>query len=193
MRWRGSGWQPGSDASATAAVTVTIAQLDTDLELSWLHDSSLRSHEVCHDNGPDFSPGSGSAQLLDTLCQPASGDTVTYLHTGVGGDPAQNHCYLVRADDGAAYTLSNRVAAFNFSLEPGTPPPAPDLAIASGDGNSFAFPGEDLAYTITYSYTGTALATGVIITETLPADTTFNPAGSAAGCGPSARVFTYRG
>jgi uncharacterized repeat protein (TIGR01451 family) len=56
-----------------------------------------------------------------------------------------------------------------------------DLSISKGDGGATASPGSVIAYTLNYSNTGTIMAAGVIITETLPASTSFNPDQSDPG------------
>jgi uncharacterized repeat protein (TIGR01451 family) len=56
-----------------------------------------------------------------------------------------------------------------------------DLSISKGDGGATASPGSVIAYTLNYSNTGTVMAAGVIITETLPASTSFNPDQSDPG------------
>ena len=56
-----------------------------------------------------------------------------------------------------------------------------DLALTKSDGDLTATPGAVIAYTLTYTNTGNQDATGVVITETVPANTTFNAAGSTGG------------
>ncbi|MCK9487705.1 MAG: isopeptide-forming domain-containing fimbrial protein [Dehalococcoidia bacterium] len=51
---------------------------------------------------------------------------------------------------------------------------APDLVVTKDDGVTQTKPGLDIVYTITYQNVGDADATGVVITETVPAHTTFN-------------------
>ncbi len=58
---------------------------------------------------------------------------------------------------------------------------APDLTIAKDDGGITASAGVSVVYTLTYANVGTQDATGVEITETVPANTTFDPANSTAG------------
>jgi uncharacterized repeat protein (TIGR01451 family) len=53
-----------------------------------------------------------------------------------------------------------------------------DLAISKTDGGITASPGGLITYTLAYSNSGELSAAGVVITETLPANTTFNAAGS---------------
>jgi uncharacterized repeat protein (TIGR01451 family) len=63
---------------------------------------------------------------------------------------------------------------------------APDLTIAKSDGDASVAPGGTVSYTLTYSNTSTGGATGVVLTETVPANTTFNAGASTAGwvCAP---------
>jgi uncharacterized repeat protein (TIGR01451 family) len=54
-----------------------------------------------------------------------------------------------------------------------------DLQINKTDGGITTAPGDVVAYTLTYANVGGVTATGVVITETVPANTTFNAAASA--------------
>jgi uncharacterized repeat protein (TIGR01451 family) len=58
---------------------------------------------------------------------------------------------------------------------------AVDLTLSKDDGGASAVAGDTIAYTLTYNNVGTAGATGVVLTETVPADTTFNPGASNPG------------
>ena len=56
-----------------------------------------------------------------------------------------------------------------------------DLTITNDDGALTVLPGGTVIYTIDYSNVGTVDATGVVITETLPANSSFDPTNSTAG------------
>ena len=58
---------------------------------------------------------------------------------------------------------------------------SPDLYISQTDGGSRTIPGNTLVYTMTYQNRGNQAATGVIITQRVPSNTTFNPALSSSG------------
>ena len=58
---------------------------------------------------------------------------------------------------------------------------APDLTIDKDDGLTVVAPGTPLAYSLTFDNVGDQDATGVTITDVVPAYTTFNPAGSSPG------------
>jgi uncharacterized repeat protein (TIGR01451 family) len=64
---------------------------------------------------------------------------------------------------------------------------APDLSITKSDGGASVAPGGTVSYTLTYANAGNRGASGVVLTETVPASTTFNPGASTAGwvCAPS--------
>ncbi|HEY0780820.1 MAG TPA: IPTL-CTERM sorting domain-containing protein, partial [Thermoanaerobaculia bacterium] len=64
---------------------------------------------------------------------------------------------------------------------------AVDLSITVSDGGASVGPGGTVTYTLTYANTGSIGATGVMITETVPANTTFNAGASTAGwsCTPN--------
>ena len=61
---------------------------------------------------------------------------------------------------------------FNFNLQ-----------LAKTDGGVTTAPGGTIVYTLTYTNTGLITATGVMITETVPDNTTFNQANSTGGWG----------
>ncbi len=63
----------------------------------------------------------------------------------------------------------------------------PDLSITKSDGGASAAPGGTVAYTLTAANGGGQAATGVVLTETVPANTTFNAGASTAGwsCAPN--------
>ena len=56
-----------------------------------------------------------------------------------------------------------------------------DLSITKDDGGITAVPGDTITYTLTYSNSSSQLASGVVITETVPANSQFNPTASSAG------------
>jgi len=58
---------------------------------------------------------------------------------------------------------------------------APDFSITKSDGGASVAPGGTASYTLTYANAGDQGATGVVLTETVPANTTFNAGASTAG------------
>jgi uncharacterized repeat protein (TIGR01451 family) len=67
---------------------------------------------------------------------------------------------------------------------------APDLQIDKDDGGATVEAGDTILYTLTYTNAGYQEATGVVITETVPANTAFNAVASTAGwvCVPDGNV-----
>ncbi len=59
---------------------------------------------------------------------------------------------------------------------------APDMALTKDDGGVTVMPGDVITYTLTYTNNGDEGATGVVLTETVPANTTFT--GSGWTCDP---------
>ncbi|MGR9106062.1 MAG: beta strand repeat-containing protein [Gammaproteobacteria bacterium] len=57
----------------------------------------------------------------------------------------------------------------------------PDLTISKGDGGVYAASGAVVTYTLNYSNVGNQNSSGVVLTETVPLYTTFNPGASTAG------------
>jgi uncharacterized repeat protein (TIGR01451 family) len=76
--------------------------------------------------------------------------------------------------------------------EPADPTPAPDLGLSKGDGGEGSGPGQMVHYTLSYINKGNRPASGVVITETLPLNTTFQASESADGWQRrSDRTYTY--
>ncbi|MCW8870096.1 MAG: DUF11 domain-containing protein [Proteobacteria bacterium] len=89
-----------------------------------------------------------------------------------------------------AQITSQEVPDFD-SDDPSTPPnddptvipvdAAPDMVIVKDDGGTTTTPGGTVIYTLGYSNAGTQDATGVVITETVPANSTFDAGNSSGG------------
>jgi uncharacterized repeat protein (TIGR01451 family) len=57
----------------------------------------------------------------------------------------------------------------------------PNFSIAKSDGGALFIPSGGIAYTLTYGNSGNRGASGVVITETVPAETSFDAGSSTAG------------
>jgi uncharacterized repeat protein (TIGR01451 family) len=88
----------------------------------------------------------------------------------VGLEQLNNTVFI--ADDGTHGADTN--PANNTSSDSTPIDAAPDLVIAKTDGGTITLPGGIVLYQITYTNVGTQDANGVVISETLPANTTFN-------------------
>ncbi|MEJ5312657.1 MAG: hypothetical protein WHX52_23070, partial [Anaerolineae bacterium] len=75
-------------------------------------------------------------------------------------------------------TANDANPADNTAWDTDTLIAAPDLALTKSNGTLTVEPGDTLVYTLTYANLGNQEATGVVITETVPTHTTFNPAAS---------------
>ncbi|MEO8502468.1 MAG: hypothetical protein ABI609_01085 [Acidobacteriota bacterium] len=62
-----------------------------------------------------------------------------------------------------------------------TPTAAPNMTLTKTASPSPIAAGQTLTYTLAYANSGTAAATGVVLSETVPANTTFTTTGSSAG------------
>jgi uncharacterized repeat protein (TIGR01451 family) len=116
---------------------------------------------------------------------------------------------VVRLNPDAGGTVSNSVQLdYQDSLGNQYPPPTaqdvdlipPDLSLAKTDGGVSAAPGGTVVFTLTYTNSSATGATGVVITETVPANTTFNAGASLPtpwscpdGSGPGATCLANLG
>ena len=157
--------------------------------------------------GPTDATG---AQVTDTLSPQVSSATWTASYSGGGTGPASGSGsinVLVDLPSGASVTFTltaqiagnatgdlvntaaaappagvvDPVSANDSATDTDTQAGAPDLVLTKTDGITITAAGAALTYTLTYQNTGNRLATGVVLTETLPAGTIFDVAGSTAG------------
>jgi uncharacterized repeat protein (TIGR01451 family) len=86
--------------------------------------------------------------------------------------------YLSSTDNNVTPTLNDVAVCFAA--------PPPELSIAKSDGGASVAPGGTVAYTLTYANNSVGGATGVVLSDTVPANTTFNAGASTAGwvCAP---------
>ena len=71
---------------------------------------------------------------------------------------------------------------------------SPDLVVTKDDGITSVDTGDSVVYTIAYQNVGDVHATGVVLTETLPAGSTFDAANSDAGwseTSPGSGVYEF--
>ncbi|MEM7112422.1 MAG: right-handed parallel beta-helix repeat-containing protein [Chloroflexota bacterium] len=101
------------------------------------------------------------------------------LGAGNGGNRFYYMVMAVAAD--GTETPSNQVSKFTFGLNGTAVDIAPDLQLTMSADATTAAPGSLLSYTLTYSNRDGETATGVVITEMVPANATFNAGASAAG------------
>ncbi|MCS7046253.1 MAG: hypothetical protein NZO58_07845 [Gemmataceae bacterium] len=106
---------------------------------------------------------------------PQAGGTATLGSVFGGTDPNGTWRLFVAIDrPGASIGIING----GWSLEIITPP---DLALAKQTDDITVNPGDKITYALTARNLGTRPATGVVVTETLPAQTAFDPGGSTPG------------
>lgn len=117
--------------------------------------------------------GSGSASYAVTVVDPVPGGVTQVSNTASVADDGTN---------GADPTPAN-----NSDGETTPIVAAPDLAVTKSDGGASVAPGGTVAYALDFSNIGNRGATGVVLLETVPASTTFNPGASSAGwtCTPN--------
>ncbi|WP_166831721.1 Calx-beta domain-containing protein [Thalassoroseus pseudoceratinae] len=106
-----------------------------------------------------------SNQVMVTAQNPASVMLSDLSHTGTDPDPNGNGS----PDDVGEFDATTFTVLVS------------DLQVTKTDSVEHVSPGESVTYTITYNNTGNATATGVTLTETLPAGTSFDASNSTSG------------
>jgi len=119
-------------------------------------------------SGPfDFVGPDGTAATFFTT----SGASLTQFN---GQRYLKYKAYLATTNGTVTPTL-NDVTVCYVNVQP------PDLSLTKSDGDASVAPGGTVSYTLTYANSSSDGATGVVITETVPASTTFNAGASTAG------------
>jgi uncharacterized repeat protein (TIGR01451 family) len=131
--------------------------------------------------------GSSCTLAIGGVTSGASGLTATFAVTAVTPMPAgvsQVSDAASIADDGAHGADLN--TGDNSGSDTTPISGGPDLSISGSDGGVTATPGNTITYTLTYANLGPRGATGVLLTATVPANTTFDVGASTAGwsCSP---------
>ena len=109
----------------------------------------------------------GVATFAVTVASPPTAGTTQVSNTASVADDAAN---------GADPTPANNTATDTTPLAG-----APDLTLAKTSGTAIAVPAGAIAYTLAYANVGNRAATGVVLTDTVPANTAFNAGASTAG------------
>ena len=130
----------------------------------------------------ETAPGSGIFELA--IGNLDAGETRVVTFSVVVDDPLaagidQLLNNITIEDDGA--NGADQVPEDNMDDDTDIVVAAPDLVITKDDGGVSTTPGGTVVYTLSYSNVGSQNATGVVITETVPANTTFNPGASTSG------------
>lgn len=118
--------------------------------------------------------GAGStATFAVTVVNPVPAGVTGLSNTATIADDG-----LLGADGNPLNNTSTVLTSLNAAI---------NLSISKSDGNTGSSPGQTTSYTLTYANIGNKGATGVVINETVPANTTFNAGASTAGwvCTPN--------
>jgi hypothetical protein len=113
-----------TSASPAAKPTISIANTDPTVSLTWHHLAGNTNYEVWQSPQPYFdpaNPGSGAAPPGYTGAPALVGSTVIYPDTPT--NPTNGAFYVVRGVNAAGTTSSssNRVGVFTFAVTPGNP------------------------------------------------------------------------
>ncbi len=132
---------------------------------------------------PDNNAGSTCTIHIGSLAIGASGSqtfAVTVVNPLAAGVTQASNTAAI-GSSGVDFNLADNTASDTTPLNA-----APDLSLSKDDGRTSIKPGETAAYTLSYANNGDQGATGVALSETVPANTTFNPGASTAGwsCAP---------
>ena len=176
-----------ANAGETIVYTLTVANVGSQDASGVVLSDTVPAHS-------GFSAGSSSAGWS------CVGGSCTLAAGAVGaGDPAQSFTIaftvndplgagvteisntVTATDDGASgadLNLANNVASDTTPIAAGT---APDLVVTKTDGGAIANAGETIVYTLTVANAGSQDASGVVLSDVVPAHSSFSASSSSAG------------
>lgn len=134
-------------------------------------------------DGSDYTAGWG---VLNWAAGDGAAKTITVQVSGDGAVEA-NETFTVNLNNATGAGLASAQGMGTITNDD---LPPPDLALTKTDGAASTVPGATVAYTLTCANTNGQAASGVTLTETVPANTTFNAGASTAGwvCLPNANA-----
>src|SRR6185295_4647964 len=115
---------------------------------------------------------------------PSDGYVLALYVSGAYNSPSGAAAVVVAEVDQSAPVVASLTAQGFGQSSPGCPSTV-DMGVTKSDGGISVHPGGVVPYTIGYTNQGSGSATGVVLTETVPAGTAWNAAASSAGwsCG----------
>lgn len=177
---------PGGTVAYTLTYANTSTTAATGVVLTETVPANTTFNSVASSAGwictPDINAGSTCTLTIGALAVGDGSQNDTFAVTVVlpvaaGVSQISNTASI--ADDGTNGT--DPTPADNSASDTTPVDAAPDLSILKGDGGASVEPGGTIAYTLAYANAGNQNATGVVLTETVPANTTFNAGASTAG------------
>ena len=165
-------------SSETAAMSPTLTtQLDNcGVSISWDHVNTMTQYELWKSPNPFFAISDSDAQLLTSFSGAQLTTSYTVKDDFIILDGYVPDFYLLKSSDGVSDYYSERTGEFSFPLKiddsqtnagaSSTSPP--QLSVSQTNNDPFVLPNGNLIYTIYYA-NGGGIATGVLITETIPA------------------------
>src|SRR6185503_10662687 len=129
---------------------------------------------------PNNNAGSTCTLAVGTLAAGGGNQTATVTVVNpVGAGVSQISNTASIADDGT--NGADPTPGDNSGSDSTPVTAAPDLSMTKSDGGASVAPGGTVSYTLTYANGGNRGASGVVLTDTVPANTTFNVGASTAG------------
>jgi fimbrial isopeptide formation D2 family protein/uncharacterized repeat protein (TIGR01451 family) len=154
----------GNQGATGVILTETVPAHTTFTGSGWTCIPDNNAGSVCTFSVGALNAGaSGSATFVVTVNATVPAGVTQIANTAIIGDDGTN---------GPDPTPGDNSGSDTTPLEA-----APDLQISKTDGGVSTMPGAVLTYTLTYTNVGNQGATGVILTETVPAHTTFTGSG----------------
>jgi LPXTG-site transpeptidase (sortase) family protein len=160
----------GTQGASGVVITETVpdhATIDLADNAGWTCTGTTPAETCTYDVGGVAVGASGSVSFMIIIDDPLPAGVDQITNLVLIGDDGKNGDDLNSKDNEASHDTPVDAA--------------PDLSIVKDDNEAIAYAGEDLIYTLTYHNSGNQGATGVVITETVPANTVFNAAASTPG------------